>query len=46
MQPRLILILGLFDNQFQATQAVEKLIEEDFPTLIDMESEAGSISRQ
>ncbi len=32
MKPRLILVLGLFDNQFKASQAVEKLIEEDFPT--------------
>jgi hypothetical protein len=30
-QPRLVLVLGIFDGENRATSAVEKLIERDFP---------------
>lgn len=30
-QARLVLIVGIYDNENKATQATEKLIEEDFP---------------
>jgi hypothetical protein len=31
LKPRLMLLVGIFDNEREATNAVEKLLEEDFP---------------